>query len=338
MKNDVTSILNLTGFGGRLLLVSYAIAMTLIAVLNMNKMTHPWLVALALVLLYGALFILALPSREPFAPKPTAAIIALVIAITCASAWNLGMPENPGYSNWHMGATTFVLLVLALRGRPWQAWGGYALFGAIEIVSYATTGIPVALGVNDVARQAATLLVGSLFAILLRRASRTITAIQASELSRVTASAATAASAQERELQVSRLERFARPALDRILSGTPLTKDERDNFALLEATLRDGIRAAGFSTEELASETRAARARGVHVVLLDDRGQELTPFERELVERALTDELRMIREGTITARLSPFEHDEIATIVVDENGAFKRVVVGHESVVVTQLS
>lgn len=338
MKHDITSILNLTGFGGRLLLGSYGLATTLIAVLNLHKMVNPIAAIAALLLLWGALFILALPSSEPFSRLGTTALIVLVAAITALGASNLRLPESPGYSNWHMGATTFVLLVLALRGRPWQAWFGYVVFGALEIGVTTAVGDSPAGAFNDVARQAATLLVGSLFALLLRRASRTITAIQASELERVTAGAATAASAQERELQVSRLERFARPALDRILSDEPLTPADREHFELLEATLRDGIRAGGLSTEELARETRDARARGVHVVLLDDRGQELTDMERELVERALTEELRVSSEGMITARLSPFEHDEIATIVVEERGQYRRVVVSLESIEVTHLN
>lgn len=338
MKHDVTSILNLTGLGGRVLLGSYALATTLIAVLNLHKMTSIVVSLITILLLCGALFILALPSSEPFSRRGTAGVIALVVIITALGASNLKFPESPGYSNWHMGATTFVLLVLALRGRPWPAWAGYTLFGMTQIATTAAVGAPVASSFNDVARQAATLLVGSLFALLLRRASRTITSIQASELARATAGAATAAATSERELQVSRLERYARPALDRILADEPLTADDREHFKLLEATLRDGIRAAGFSTEELARETRDARSRGLHVVLLDDRGQELTDIERELVERALTEELRVSSEGTITARLSPFDHDEIATIVVDEGGQYRRVVVSLESIEVTHLS
>jgi len=337
VKGDVTSILRLTGLGGRVLLGFYALATTLIVILNLGKLVNPTNGIIALVLLYAALAVLSIEGKEPFGALATSTIIVLVAAITAIGAWNLRFPEAPGYSNWHMGATTFVLLILALRGRSKQAWLGYGIFAAIQLFASFSTGHLIG-GATDIARQAATLLIGSLFAMLLRRASRTITAIQETQLSRVAARAATAAATEERERQVARLERDARPALDRILSGEHLDDDELAGFSLLEAGLRDGIRAAGFSTETLAAETRIARARGLQVVLLDDRGLELDDAEREIVEGALITQLRESTEGTITARLSPFGRDEIATIVIDEGGSYRRVVVGFDSVEVTQLS
>ena len=338
MKTDVTSILRLTGLGGRLLLTFYALATTVIVVLNLGKLVSPALGLVALGLLYAALFVLAMPGKEPFGRLATVSIIGLVSAITTIEAWNLATPDDPGYSNWHMGAITFVYLVLALRGRTTQAWVGYILFAGIEIASSFSGGTALAIVGVDVARQASTLLIGSLFGLFLRRASRTITAIQETQLSRAAARAATAAATGERERQVARLENDARPALDRILSGEEFTAAEREGFELLEASLRDGIRAAGFSGERLVSETREARARGIQVVLLDDRGAELDETERTRVEDALITQLRESAEGTITARLSPFGREEIATIVVDEGGAYRRVVVSFDSVEVTHLS
>jgi hypothetical protein len=331
-------MLRLTGIGGRLLLAFYGIATTLVALLNFDKYSVAPLLFLALGLMFAALAVLASESKEPFGALGTTTVIVLVAATTFVNAWNLANPASPGYANWHMGAMTFVLLVLALRGRPKQAWLGYGIFASIEILSTFYTDLTLIAAITDIARQAATLLIGSLFAMLLRRASRTITAIQETQLSRAAARAATAAATGERERQVARLERDARPALDRILSGVELTAEEREGFALLEAGLRDGIRAAGFSSEALAAETREARARGLQVVLLDDRGSELDDDERAVVELAVIDQLRASAEGTITARLSPYERDEIATIVVDEGGVYRRVVVRLDSVEVTHLS
>jgi hypothetical protein len=109
-------------------------------------------------------------------------------------------------------------------------------------------------------------------------------------------------------------------------------------MALLEAELRDGIRAAGFDTETIVEETRAARGRGIQVVLVDDRGAALQSSDREIVESALLRELRAITRGTVTARLSSFDSDEIATIVVAEGNSYRSVVVTREGVDVTTLS
>jgi len=337
VKSDVTSILRLTGISGRVLLLFYGLATTVVAILNLDDYHSIPLVFVAVALMYASLFLLATQSTEPFAPIPTMIVIVLVALTAFVNQWNITHADTPGYANWHMGAMTFVLLVLALRGRPKQAWLGYGIFAAIEIISTFFTALTLMGAITDIARQAATLLIGSLFAMLLRRASRTITAIQETQLSRAAARAATAAATGERERQVARLERDARPALDRILSGDDISDEERRDFALLEAGLRDGIRAAGFSSDAIAAETRAARARGLQVVLLDDRGNDLDATEREIVEGALITELRRSAVGTITARLSPYGREEIATIVVDEDGVFRRVVVGHDSVEVTHL-
>lgn len=337
MKSDVTSILRLTGLGGRVLLAFYGLATTVVAILNLSEYHYPAIALVAVGLLYVSLTVLALPSEEPFGAILTTILLALVAITTILSAWNLAHPSSPGYANWHFGAMTFLLLVLALRGRPKQAWLGYGIFAAIEITSTFFTDLEIPAVATDIARQAATLLIGSLFAMLLRRASRTITAIQETQLSRAAARAATAAATGERERQVARLERDARPALDRILSGEQLSSEEREGFALLEAGLRDGIRAAGFSGDAIANETRAARARGLQVVLLDDRGHELDEAEHALVENALISELRASAVGTVTARLSPWGRDEVATIVVDEDGVFRRVVVSLDGVETTHL-
>ena len=232
---------------------------------------------------------------------------------------------------------TFLLFVLALRGRRGWAWGGFALLAAVSIVTGVFSDQNALTVINDVARQSGTLLLGTLFALVLRRSSQTITAIQSNQLTRTTVAAASAAATRERAAQNARLERDARPALERILQPQPLSPDEQQHFSLLEATLRDGIRASGFSSERIAEATRAARQRGLTVVLLDDRGGELVDGERDIVEAALLEQLTGTAEGAITARLSPLDREELATIVIEEGGQYRRVVVTHDGAEVTHL-
>jgi len=339
MNTDVTSILRLDGGAGRLVLLFYGIGTSVVAILNLGGLLVPALGILALVLLWAGLAILARPDQEPFGFIPTLLVMAITTVVTGISSWNLVDPVNPGYASWPLGAMTFLLLVLALRGRRVDAWLGFALLAVISIAVGALGARDTLLVVNDVVRQSATLLIGTLFALVLRRSSQTITAIQNNQLSRATLAAATAAAARERAVQTERLERDARPALDRILSGAPLSPEELRHFALLETTLRDGIRATGFSSERVAEATRQARERGLRVVLLDDRGSELVDGERSRVETALLEQLDATRgEGSITARLSPLDRDELATIVVEEDGEYRRVVVTSSGTEVTHLS
>jgi hypothetical protein len=338
VKNDVDSIVHLTDVRGRFILGIYGVGTTYVALLNLGGLVNPLLGILALALLWGAIIILAFPGRQPFSLTSTVSVVVLGSAITAVSSWNIVDVSATGYATWHMGAVIFLLLVLAIRGRGRFAWIGFGIFAVITIAWSVLDQGDTLFGVNLVARQAGTLLIGTLFATLLRRSRRTIKAIQASQLSRAAAEAATDAETRERSKHYARLETEARPALERIAEGPPFEASELEQFALLEASLRDGIRAAGLSGSALAIETRAARERGVHVILLDDRGSDLSEAERTLVETALTEQLRATEVGTITARLSPYERDEIATIVVDEGGTFRRAVVSKDGVTVAQLS
>ena len=337
MNTDVTRILGLNELGGRVLLAFYGIGTTVITILNLGGLLHPGTGIASLVLLWAALVVLGLPGREPFALAHTVTLICLTTAITAISSWGIVDVTQPGYATWHMGAITFVLLVLSLRGRPGWAWAGFSMFAAITMIWTLTTDQSPLDGLNFVARQAATLFIGTLFARFLGRASRTMSSILEKQLARTAEQAGRLAEAEERARQIERLERDARPALERILSGETLSDRELADFALLEAALRDGIRAAGFSSERLAAETRAARERGIHVVLLDDRGAEIADADRERVENALISELRASARGAITARLSPYGREDVATIVIDEDGAFRRIVIGQDAVEVTYL-
>ncbi len=337
MQTDITSILRLNDWAGRVVLAFYGIGTAIVAVLNLSGLIVPGLGVVAILLLWGGLFVLGRPDAEPFRLSRTITVIAVVGVVTAISSWNIADVDNPGYSTWPLGAMTFLLFVLAQRGRRGWAWIGFGVLAAISLVVGVVTEQDTLMVVNDVVRQAATLLIGTLFALVLRRSSQTITSIQANQLTRTTVAAASAAATRERAAQNARLERDARPALERILQPEPLSEEEQQHFLLLEATLRDGIRASGFSSERIAEATREARERGLTVMLLDDRGSELVDGERDLVEAALLEQLATTADGAITARLSPHDRDEIATIVVEEGGEYRRVVVTHDGAEVTHL-
>ena len=337
MNSEITSVLRLGDWAGRVVLTFYGVGTTIVAVLNLTGLIFPWLGVATLVLLWAALILLARTDEEPFSLATTLVIIGLTTVMTSISSWNIADPDNPGYSTWPLGAMTFLMLVLALRGRRGWAWIGFGVIALISIAVGAISDRDTVSVIYDVVRQAGTLFIGTLFALTLRRSSQAITALQANKLTRTTVAAATAAATRERAAQTTRLERDARPALERILRSEPLSDEEREHFRLLESTLRDGIRATGFSSERIASAAREARERGLTVTLLDDRGSELVDGERDLVEAALLDQLTSTTAGAITARLSPHDRDELATIVVEEGGKYRRVVVTHDGAEVTHL-
>jgi len=331
VNGTFTAILRLEDARGRIILIIYGLATTLVASINLSGLIKPALGIIALTLLWACLALLAFPGAEPYGIVSTFVVVGLVIVITLISSWNLADPHRPVYAHWHLGASTFVLLVVLLRGRRLIAWTAFTTFASITLLSSVTTARGLGEGINDVFRQAATLIIGTLFAIILSRTSRIITALQEAQLRRRTAEAAIVATTKERAVQNARLDRVARPALERILDDAPFTQRELGEFVLLEAALRDSIRAAGFSSELLATEAWHARARGLQVILLDDRGAELGDSDRQRVEDAVINELRATTYGTVTARLSPHGREDIATIVVDEVGQYRRIVVADQS-------
>jgi hypothetical protein len=336
MNSDVTSMLRLNDWSGRVVLAAYGVGTTIVASFNNSNHIVPWIDWVAIALLWVPIVVLSRRDMEPFSTRSTSLVVVSVLVISALESWNVADPVNLGYSTWYRGAVTFFLLVLGLRGRLGYAWFGFAVFGIISVIGGVFSPLDNFTALYDVLRQSGTLLIGTLFALALRRSSKIISAIQTSQLARATKVAAMAAAQREGAAQTQRLQVGARPALERILNGTPLTPADLTEFNLLEATLRDGIRATGLSSERIASETRTARARGLRVILLDDRGDELDAAQTLRVEDALVEQLTKTRSGSITARLSPQDRDEIATILVEEDGGYRRVVVTADSVEATQ--
>ncbi|MDM4762399.1 hypothetical protein QT381_05190 [Galbitalea sp. SE-J8] len=335
---DSTGTINLTDRRGRFLLVLYGSGTTLVALVNLQRLEVPALGFGSLVLVWVALTFLGRASDDGFGIRSTVAVLVLVTGITLGMAWNITDVAAPGYANWHLGAITFMMFVLAARGRVAFSWLGFGIMAALSILSTVSTGQAIGAAIGDLARQAGTLVIGTVFALSLRRAARTIRTIQGRQVDRIASEAAVAAAERERSSQSARLERYARPALERIADGAPLTASERRSMALLEAELRDGIRAAGFNTPAIVNAVRSARERTVHVALVDDRGAPLADEDLERVEDALLHELRRAGGGRVTARLSSADSDEIATIVVAEGDAYRSVIVRRTGIEVTRLS
>jgi hypothetical protein len=325
MNNEVSSILRLNGWAGRAVLLFYGVGTTVIAIVNLDGLIQPLIGYLALVLMWAGLTILGMTKGEPLGIWWTIGVLGIVAVTTAISSGNVPDVAHSAFATWPIGAMVFLLFVLALRGRRGYAWIGFAAFAAIMLAVAFIANQDLAWVINSILRQSGTLIIGTLFAIALRRATESISAIQAGQVKRSTLAAVAGTAAHERAIQNSRLELDTRPALERIIAEEPFTANDLRHFALLESSLRDGIQAAGFSGERIAEATRRARIRGLRVTLLDDRGTDLSPDDRARVESVLLQQLADTGEGSVMALLSPEGRDEIATIVVEEGGRFRRV-------------
>lgn len=164
------------------------------------------------------------------------------------------------------GASAIVGALLCLRGRVAAAWISFVVLTAAigvtgtvraDSFEYVEIMVPGNLGV---------LLVMTAFAVVVGPRAEQIFALRR-QSRRESASITVRA---VRDQQLARLDGRVRPLLQQIAEGETLDGQSLEHCRLIEAQLRDRIRAPGLDVPELADAAWAARRRGVRVLFLDD--------------------------------------------------------------------
>jgi hypothetical protein len=242
---------------------------------------------------------------------PTSAAWVVAAAIGVAGGAQLAVIVSrpmPGWDHWTAGAGTFLACGLVLRGRSRQAWAAMALMlaGTTAWV-LATGGSLLVVGAYN-GGHVLTLAVWGLTAMWSERAYREI-GFQQRRLQSLRAQRLAEEEA-ERVLAEARasVARRALPVLREIASGV-IDEGVRTRARLLEAELRDEIRAACFAGTAVAEAARRARSRGVDVVLLDDDGSSssgpLEESERARLVGAVVEFLEGVECGRVVVRVPP---------------------------------
>lgn len=326
--SDATVLLRLTSFPARLVLLLFIGTQVLLAVVNLDLVTAPWRSILGLVLVSFAAALITVGVANTFPLSLVLVIFAIVVASTVLVTWNLPDAGPLHYAGWHWGAITFVLFVLALRERIVWAWVIFAVMATLSIVWAVTVGRGFAGGIDLIDRHAGLLLIATLFAIQLRRTSRRIEALAATQIEVAEREAAARTILAEQAEQAATLDTLARPALETIASDAPLTESDRRDFVLLEALLRDRLRAAALLTPAITKAVQDARRNGVEVVLLDDRGDlEISGSALDEVEAAVLDAVGQPQIERLTVRLLPAGREDVATIVAQHRGETRRTTI-----------
>lgn len=326
---DIPRLLGITGPGAWVLAGLYCVTyLTLAAWAGGPPMqTIEGKVALALVLVTAVL--LVLPWRYPL-PLPLVAWSLGVVAFsTVAICWHLSPTGWPGWSSWNFGANTFLMFMLALRGRFWWGGIGLVLMSILTIHWTLTTTGDWWHGFDLTYRQLATYLAGGFFALWLRRTARQIAEFQETDRRRVAAEQTREATADERVRQLERVRRLAGPALAQIAQGDVSVDDRRDH-GLLEAELRDQIRGRSLAEGALPAALRRARVRGVEVALLDDL-RDATP--ETFLDPAIawaTEKIDALATGSATIRLARADGSPVVTFATDggDVGTFRSPATG----------
>lgn len=306
----------LTGRGPAAMVWIYFATMAILAVWSIGDVRSPWPTLASLLLFALICFAVTTDPSETLGRSATILVVVAWPLIALAISWQL--TEGGGYAQWFLGAGTTSYFYLALRGRITVAWVGFAALSAVILIWGATTPAGPVAALLLVGKQAPVLLVGTLFAVGMRRTGADIQRITDEDSARATAEAAAAATSVERQRRLAELDAAATPLLTRLVSGEPLTEEDRREFAIVEAELRDGLRARTLTVPSVVEAVRAARRRGVDVVLLDDSDPDhVAPTDLEAVTTRVADAVSTLTDGRIVARLLPPGRDEIATILVE---------------------
>jgi hypothetical protein len=173
----------------------------------------------------------------------------------------------------------------------------------------------------------ARLFIGTAFALVLRRSILAIEDFNRAEADAAVRAAAARAAREERISRLADLESMVRPMLIRIAEGQQLSTADMKACALLEGQLRDQIQAAALANAAVAGNARAARRRGVDVVMIDDGGLiNTSPEVHRRVTQHVNDALHTSDGGRLRIRVLPPGRSSLISIYrSDEKSGTMRI-------------
>mgnify|MGYP000882425707 FL=1 len=283
----------------------------------------PPVLALALIAVAGASLVARWADRVPPAVVTWGSAAAIGAANLLVLPLVRGPSQWPGWSGWSAGASMFLAALLLVRQRQAEAIAGCAAFVAAVAAWVAIQGRTPLL--------VFTFTIGHILTFMLWFG---LVKWSGSATSSIERSLKDEGQARlERELQVATNTAMAVELADvsvrargtlQAIRDRELTPELSMKALLLEAELRDEIRAPFFTGTEVVAAARRARSRGVEVVLFDDRGDATrggsTEYEERLrtriVERAVA-ALDEAGAGRVVVRACPAGRRWAATILTD---------------------
>ena len=307
------------------IVVCIFILYVLITLLEVRAGSYRHLAPVIAGLLAIGLSALALLKRRPgySLPARTAALVAAAAGGADALIiFQIDFAGWPSYTSWCIGASSVLCCGLIVRERPRQAWAGLLLIITVIGVWTLITGRnPItifALGSG----QFSTLLIWHSTA----RISIAITARTAASEAAGAEIIARRRAHQESEAlmrqAMTSVRRRVGPLLTAIAEGAPITAGMRTRARMLEVELRDERRAPFFTDTRVIESARAARTRGIDVILLDDRGtgDDLTHEAQKAVIDRASQALDDARAGQVVIRLlPPHQRPGLLSIVTDDD-------------------
>ena len=242
-----------------------------------------------------------------------AAVNFLVLPQIITTGW-------PGYASWCTGAGSDLSRGLLMRGRPVYAWAGSAATTLATAYWVISTGRPLFM--------IFTYMLGHYFTLaswhgVAHLSTRATTQIAATQRETARLQAQQRAHEEADRIMTSRMASVRQrvtPLLTQIANGKAPTPKLRSQAYLLEAELRDEIRAPFFTGTSIVTSAQAARRRGTEVILLDDSGDNTTIDDqvRTNAVNYVTKLLDLTQSNRVVIRLNPPRRPTLLTIVTDD--------------------
>lgn len=321
-----THLVPLTGTGPRILIWLYIATMIVLALWSLDEVRHAWPTLVAIVVFVGLGVAFSLDAAEPMSVWCATLAALAWPAVAALVSWQLTVAG--GHSQWFFGAGTVSLFYVSMRGRLGIAWVGFILLSGVILAWGLTTHTGLGVALSLIGKQLPIMIVGTLFAVGMRRTAASIERLTTEASTRASAEAADLATTAERNERLVGLDAVATPLLSRIVGGDPLTPEDRLEFSIAEAELRDSLRARALSVPVVVAAARKARRRGVDVVLLDDSDPaEIRRADLDAVIARVSEALSTSEDGRIVARLLPPGRTDVATLLIDGSHSARHEVV-----------
>ncbi|AFU03973.1 hypothetical protein AW168_04995 [Nocardia brasiliensis] len=314
---DVRDILGMRTPAAYLLCGLFAVSIYSMAFAADDGIRHLWITGVAATIILGAGVGMLLAPGDPLPRRLAIPLAAAAPVGTTLALWQLPVPMVNSTQIWFLGAASAYLNFLCVRGAASWAWVAMVCQIATCVAWTTATGQGPLLGAGFSFINITPLLMATFFAKVVRPIAHSILSLRRQETERAAAEAAALAAQSERDARIARLDSAARPLLEIIARGRPLTPEQQQECRLVEAQLRDEIVGGLMVNPAVAAAARSARARGVRVVLDDGGGlDEACDTVRDTVRTVLRDALDYADGGEMNARVLPPGRTNVVSILL----------------------
>lgn len=276
----------------------------------------PWLVAIGLALVLGAMLLTSRRTSDPMPPVAAWQVAGVLVVGTALVLVQLD-PADAATGTWVVQVGSYMCGFVIVRRRLLPALVGIGL----TLVLIAWWAFARRAGFDGAAtvasRPVAAGAVGVLWWSLLERSIRRIRRHRSEAWIAAVGEEAAQLAILRSAADLRAIERDVAPILARLQPGADLDAASVAEIERVEALIRQRIRAPRLAVEPLLAAAGRARARGVDVLLLDDSGMPAVPLDPADISwlAAVVDGLG---GGQVTVRLLPQGRRTVGTVVVDD--------------------